>query len=418
MSAQPAPTNTIGIVLGELITASGIVREEILNEAELVSEQSTLPVGRVLVMGGHLGEGDLTSALRAAQMVREGKLTRRQATQALREAYNQCIPLEEIVDELLEYVPATRLGQLLASAQIVPITTLCKLEPRSGQHTLGQMLTTYGIISVTLLGHALDLLTLIRNSKISIAQAAEALRICCISSMPPEEALQRVVGENVFDKRQAKLGSLLIASGICNEGEILLAAEFGAEQNRPIGEVLFELGKIDSLILQATLTVQSMLAAGTLCEAQSIEVLRQVQAKHLPVEELIQDLRELKRRVVALLKSAVIISEKDINRAVELCPAHANDVARALVSSEIVDMQTIKNAVRCLAIMRNDGIKEEIAAAAMRHSKRTGMPIELAIKAVTALEKPITTISALGMKIIAESAEHFDPQPHFASGCA
>jgi hypothetical protein len=82
VSAQPAPTN-IGIILGELITASGIVREEILNEAELVAEQSTLPVGRVLVMGGHLGEGDLTSALRAAQMVRERKLTRRQATQAL-----------------------------------------------------------------------------------------------------------------------------------------------------------------------------------------------------------------------------------------------------------------------------------------------------------------------------------------------
>jgi len=412
VAAQSA--STIGIVLGELITASGIIRNEIFSEAEVVAEQSGLPVGRVLVMSGHLGEGDLTSALRAAQMVREGKLTRRQATLALREAYNQCIPLEEIVDELLDYVPATRLGQLLASAQIVPITTLCKLEPRAGQHTLGQMLTTYGIISVSLLSHALDLLTLIRNSKISIAQAAEALRICCISSMSPEDALQRVVGDRVFDRRLTKLGSLLTAAEICNDKDLLLAAEFGAEQNRPIGEMLFELGKIDSLVLQATLTVQSMIAAGTLCEAQSIEVLRQVQSKHLPVEELIEDLRDLKKRVVALLKSALLISDKDITRAIEICPAHTHDVARALVSSEIVDVQTVKNAVRCLALMRSENIKGDVAAAAMRHSKRTGMPIETAIRAASALDKPVT-ISALGMKIVDSVQEHFEQQPQFIS---
>src|ERR1700685_1350005 len=130
MAAKPS-TISIGAILRDLVTASGVVRPEIIEEARVHSERSGLPVGRFLVMAGHLAEGDLTSALRASQMVREGKLTRRQASQALREAYNQCMPFDDIVDEVLDYTPATKLGQLLVAANIVSSTNMSKLEDRT-----------------------------------------------------------------------------------------------------------------------------------------------------------------------------------------------------------------------------------------------------------------------------------------------
>lgn len=405
----------IGTILGELITASGIVRNEIVEEALVHGDAAGMPVGRVLVMSGHLGEGDLNSALQAAKMVREGKLTRRQAAQALREAYNQCIPFDQIVDDIIDYSPSTRLGQLLVAANIVPITTVSKLEERTKDTgifgpTLGQSLSSYGIISATLLRHAIELLTMIRNSRISIEQAAEALRACCAAKLPADVALRKVTGLAIEENQLARLGKLLSMADVATDDELLIAAEIGAEKNQPIGEILLHLGLIDELVLQAALTVQGMIAVGTLSEAQGLEILHQVQSQRVPVEQVLDELRALKKRIVELLRSAKLISEADIQRAIERFPNHAHDLARALVAASIVDLQTIKNAVRCLALMQSDGVQEELAAAALRNSKNTGMQIEASIRAASTVDRTFK-VSAVGMKVVDAVHQHFTASP-------
>jgi hypothetical protein len=155
-----------------------------------------------------------------------------------------------------------------------------------------------------------------------------------------------------------------------------------------------------------------MIAVGTLGETQGLEILRQVQKQGISVEDVLDELRALKKRIVELLKSAVIINDKDIQRAVEINPNYAHDIARALVAANLIDLQTIKNAVRCLAVMQSENIKEDVAAAALRHSKRTGMKIELAIRAASALDRPVK-MSAAGMKVVEAVHQHFET-PHLA----
>jgi hypothetical protein len=406
---------SIGTILGELITASGIVSGSIVEEAQVHAKECSMPVGRVLVMSGHLGEGDLNSALRAAKMVKEGKLTRRQATQALREAYHQCIPFEQALDEILEYFPATKLGLLLIKADIVSDTTLAKLEERTREggilgNTLGQALTAHGIISAALLTKAIELLTLTRESRITLDQAAEALRACCAAKLPADVALRKVTGEPIRENQLARIGALLTAAEIASREDILLAAEISAEANRPIGEILIELGIIDEYVLQATLTVQGMIAVGSLTENQGLEILHQVRCHRVPVEQVLDELRVLKKRIVELLKFATIIDERHIQKAIELHPSFAHDIARALMAANLVDLATVKNAVRCLALMQSEGIKEDIAAAALRHSQRTGMPIETAICAASALDGPVS-VSQAGMKVVDTVHQHFAPAP-------
>src|SRR5262249_23671771 len=163
----------------------------------------------------------------------EGKLTRRQAAQALKEAYNQCMPFDEIVDHVLEYVPSTKLGQLLVTANIVPVTTMAKLEERTKDKgilgtTLGQQLTHYGFISVSWLTKESELLTLTRNSRVSIERAGEALRACCAAKLPANVALERVVGERMDSSNLARLGELLSLAKVVSDTELLTAAEIGA----------------------------------------------------------------------------------------------------------------------------------------------------------------------------------------------
>ena len=407
---------SIGTILGELITATGILRTETFDEAKIHSSQSGLPVGRVLVMSGHLGEGDLTSALQAAQMVREGKLTRRQATQALREAYNQCMPLEHVVDELLDYSPSTKLGELLVAAKILNISKLSKLELQARQSnlTLGQILTRCGIISIALLSDAVQLLILMRSNQLSFTQAADALYACCSANLNIDAAIERIAGGTHCDLSQSRIGHLLQSASVITDEEQLLAAEMGIECSKTFGEVLVEYNVVEPYVLESAVSLQSMLVAGSLSQQQVTDLLKQVIARKCPLPQVLEELHQLKTRVVALLKSAVLINDDDIAYALRQFPAYADDTARALIAARLINLPTVRKTVHCLKLIQAQQITEDMAAVALRHSNRRGVSIEDALNIITT-DRPCT-LSTLGLKIVEAVQEHWEqPPPQLSS---
>ena len=103
---------SISNLTGELLTASGIITREIYAQALQQSQKSGSTVGRVLVNSGYIAEGDLRSALKAAQLVIGGRLNHRHAVMALKEACRQCLPLEEILNTMSCH-HAGPIGQLI-----------------------------------------------------------------------------------------------------------------------------------------------------------------------------------------------------------------------------------------------------------------------------------------------------------------
>jgi hypothetical protein len=409
---------SISTLLGELITAAAILRTETFDEARSQASQSGLPVGRVLVMSGHLGEGDLTSALQAAQMVREGKLTKTQATQALRQAYHQCMPLGDVVDELRDYTPQTMLGELLLAAKVVSISKLARFEPQARENslTLGQVLTRYGIISISLLSDAVQLLVLVRSNQINFQQAAATIYAICCSQADLDTTVAALTGKKQAELDQSRIGKLLQAAGVINDEEQLLAAEMGIESNRSYGEVLIEYKVLEPYVLDSAASLQAMLIAGSLTEVQVIDLLKQVIARQAPLHQILEELHDLKSRVVALLKAAVLINDDDIAYALRQFPAYSDDTARALIAAKFIDLPTVRKAVHCLKLMQAGQINENMAAVALRHSNRRGVSIEDAIKIMTD-DRPCT-LSTLGLKIVEAVQDHWEPPPQHLSSVA
>jgi hypothetical protein len=197
---------------------------------------------------------------------------------------------------------------------------------------------------------------------------------------------------------------------VATEEEILVAAEIGAEKNKPIGEVLIDLGMVEEQLLQAALTVQGMIAVGTLSETQGFEIVNQVKTQGIPVDQVLDELRALKKRIVDLLKTSVLINDKDLQHAIDLYPSYAHDVVRALIAAEIVDLPVVKNAVRCLALMQTRGISQDVAATALRNSTRTGLSIEQSIQQACSMSRP-PALHPVGAKVVEAVHQHFIASP-------
>jgi hypothetical protein len=149
-----------------------------------------------------------------------------------------------------------------------------------------------------------------------------------------------------------RLGELLLGAGVLDEKQVSIAAEIGVESDTPIGEVLFKLGLLPPLVLKAALRLQSMILSGRLSFPQAQELLRQVVEHKLPVEKVLQELGELKRQVLAFLKKARVVNEESARDAIKIYESLTDDASRAMMLARIVDMPTLRLAIRCVILMR------------------------------------------------------------------
>ncbi len=103
--------------LGELLIEASYVNREQLAASLDRASSSGLPFGRILVLSGVLTEGLLTGALNAQILIRDGKLSKAQAAEALKEAKQRQVSVEVQLKEKGFYdLPgrsSPRLGELL-----------------------------------------------------------------------------------------------------------------------------------------------------------------------------------------------------------------------------------------------------------------------------------------------------------------
>lgn len=314
---------SISTILGDLLTASGIVSEELFAEALNCAECSCLPVGRILVKAGALGEGDLSSALQAAQLVRENRLNRRNAIQLLRESYDQCLSCLDLANEMQRYQPMTKLGKLLIKSEILSQITIARLERHAllSNRPLGEIITADGIISQILLWQALELLCHIRRGVVSLSAAAETLRALCVSNLPLEEVLPCAVGDERSDWRK-RVGWFLECAGLVSTSNLSSALEIGLDTGKMIGQVLLERYGFDQKILTAALKVQALHLDGLLNMDEAVAILQRVATEKISVDKIMNEARAYK----------VIRSEAPV-AALQVPTIHEHHIGPASVAS-------------------------------------------------------------------------------------
>src|SRR6185369_13197020 len=91
--------------LGELLLAAELVDAEKLDEALRTSQETGLPLGRILVLTQLVSDELLSAALTAQVLIRDAKISKQQAVEGLKSARRRRVSLEQSLMEQGFYRP-------------------------------------------------------------------------------------------------------------------------------------------------------------------------------------------------------------------------------------------------------------------------------------------------------------------------
>ena len=368
---------TISEYAAELITDSGRVPIDVINQAHAIARRMRIPFGRTLVMAGYLGEGDLTSLLQAAVLLKQHKLTKRQAAPILRKALNECFSFNDLLAQ--ESKPASKLAKLLIAAKVITPEQVAELTARAERNslTLGRILVFEEVLTVRQLSETLYALALIRDNIIAEDVAVTALRSACAWGSTFKDALAHL--SITISPEKPRLGELLTGADILCEFDLLTSVEIGIEMEVPLAEVLLERELCSPVLLKAALRLQQMVASKRFNCTQAQELLRQAHVHCVPIEVVLCELSDLKRNIVEFLKHSRTVTEGDLLKAVEACPIHMDDLAQALIASGSLKIMHLKAAVHCLDLIQNDKISMTQSIFLFQHCVRSDISVAEAL---------------------------------------
>ncbi|MBX9949145.1 MAG: hypothetical protein K2Y39_08275 [Candidatus Obscuribacterales bacterium] len=375
-------------LLGQVLTTAGVVDVEVVSETYTSSDRDAEEMGRMLLHGGFLADADLRAALEAVKEVESGNLTPDQAAYALKFAYDNCLPfaaaLESTIMQAISVVNPNLLGELFLAANLVSEFQLAVAmdQARDCGLTLGRVLLLTQIITVPILEAAVELLRAVRDQQLLLHSAANALRLVAFEKLTLPEALRSVGMENQEEETRPKLGALLTGAGLIADFDAINAAEVGLENCKPIGQVFHESGLVTALVLRAALKLQQMIESALVTIQQAFELLRQVHNLQLPLEDLMKELGQLKSKMLSLLMQSGAVSQEEVSKAAGFFTGEATDVLTALVESQTITPQLMRDTARCVSLLESGKLKWELATMAILHCRRTGAELQDALTRV------------------------------------
>jgi hypothetical protein len=377
--------------LGELLRALGAVEATDLSETLKLAVQVGLPLGRALVLAGHLSEDELDAALEIQALIRQGNLTIPIASRAFAYVHGGQtlgMALEQSGWDRPDGITAypSRLGSLLFDAKIITKQQLDEAQ-RTSYETgmpLGRILGLMGLISPSQLAKALELQRMVRDHSITHNQAVLELHSGRTQELEVTLAQHGLVGQ-AGSKKTIRLGELLMLSGILNESDIMNALEHGLTSNKPLGDVLLDLGLVTRQILDLALEMQHAVCTGSLNIHAATDALHYIASTGkkpqtqdgswhaaLGVRESI--------RLGELLKMSGFIEDDDIKQAIDLSNRYPSLIGKMLVVSGAIDEATLLSALRCQFLLRNGHVSLDNAVKAMQLAKSRQLSLDDAME--------------------------------------
>ncbi len=378
--------------LGELLTQVGIVQPHELTEAIQTSSETGLPIGRVLIMSGYLTDQELQAAVQAQSLVKDKVIELDLALKALQTVSQEGLTLEQALRTLgwvnKRSATTAKLGEFLIAAE------LCSQEQldealRTSQETglpLGRILVLTQTVSDELLTAALTAQVLVRDNKITKDEAIQGLA----SARRRRVSIEVSLSDHGFYKApiraSIKLGELLVLAGLLNESDLMTALELGLAREMPVGQVLVQTGQMTRAGLDAALKIQDMVGNGTLHALQAAEALRQIVLKNISIAQAVAELGLLKSdpsetiRLGEILQAAGVVSDDDIQKAIELSTKNSALIGKMLLVSGMIDEVMLHSALRCQFLLREGFLKMEQAVVALNHCQKNHVSFDDALQ--------------------------------------
>lgn len=377
--------------IGELLIHLGLLTEGDLMEASHVAVDLGLPLGRALVMSDYLTDAQLKAIIQAQSMLKDNVIDMQTVGNAMKLVGETECPFEEALAKCgyspNEQATRNKLGDLLVEAAILTQQELSQALQQASEAgiPLGRLLAASRRLSPALLHACLNAQVLLRDGRITRAQALNALRSAHTKQTPFEQELADQGSYQAPSGARVKIGELFVLAGILSEEKVLEALEHCLLNQKMIGEVLLEENTITSEMLQAALRLQEAVDKRALTPLTASEALRRVHARNVTVDRALAEMGLLRSaaaerlRIGEFLVLAGAITQEQLQEAVKLSMMNNALIGKVLLLSGSLDKQTMHNALKCQFLMREGQLTEEQAVSLLQYCHRNQLTADQAL---------------------------------------
>ncbi|MBX9666128.1 MAG: hypothetical protein K2X93_00860 [Candidatus Obscuribacterales bacterium] len=356
--------------LGEILLEAGIISPDVLTQGLVIAKRATMPIGRVLIMSGHVSELDVECALNTQLSIRDGAIDVRMAKEMLRFSHVHQVNIDEAyrLNGIGRGIgPLPRMGKLVMAAGIVDDVGLkCALKhAQTTGYPLGRALVALRLIDESTLSTCVNLQILIRDRHISFLQAVRALQSIYSFKVPMEAALKAIGFAYHPHTAQPRLGEILVRAGLLAKEDSLIVAELGTESDAAFGQLLLKYNLVKPMVLEAAVQMQQMLGTPMLSKVRARRLLNLVNSMNVPLEKLFAEF-DLLDQVVAILRAAGMIDERTMRDTAASINDFEYTVAEVLIQRGLITKEMSRTALVLINEIQRNVVSYEKALDILR----------------------------------------------------
>ena len=286
--------------LAQLLIGASMVQQNDLVEALKSAKRLDVPLERALMLHKYISDQTLKPALEADHLVKNNKTSLELATKALILAKQNGIELEDALNVLGEVAAKSSqhnasavnpITALLVASEIITAQQLNEInqQAKDSEVPLGRFMLLNRIITRSTLTEVLNTQRLVKEGKISIQQAVQALSTAVQRKVSVSQILFEQGGFNESSGETLRLFELLWMTALLSESDFLDCLELELCSEKSFAQILLEQQLLSMEVLEAANTLLDMVGS-FLKPFQAAEALRSVKMKNISVYQALAEL--------------------------------------------------------------------------------------------------------------------------------
>ncbi len=375
--------------LGELLISWNLLSQTDLKEACNIANQTKMPIGKVLVMSGYINEKILKASIEIQTLIRHDKIDFNQATLAIKKIKSENLTVKEALDsigyqniETAHDSHGVKLGDILIGSRLITANQLeaALTQSKATGMPFGRMLVLCGVLSDSILTAALNAQILVRDKKVTLTQAIEALAEIRNRRSSIEEVLIEKGFYQLPKRHTLRIGELLVLAGIINEAQLVSSLEIGLITKKPIGEVLITNGYItsDDIINQA-LKLQNMVGTDSISNTEAIETLKLIFNEKIDFNSAITKVKISKPNQKITLNNFLQlvgkVKREDLHNATYECLQDDNIYQMVVQKTNIIKDEDLKAGIECINLIDRQTLTLEHACIAYDYCRQKNISL-------------------------------------------
>jgi hypothetical protein len=351
---------------GDLLVQLGLVSAVDLHDALIVAPQFGLPIGRTLMLSGRLTENELEVAIELQTLINQQQVSMEQAKKIATDVRGGVPPLVALRNAgAVAESEKTTLGQLLYEAGLVTneqIDQAQKSSYRMGMQ-LGRVLVLNGAITHQILAKALNAQQLLRDRKISKAQAVGMLGEK--SQTPRTVAAEAQQVRPAPATKSVRFSEFLVLSGLLSEAQMMHALETSMDKKLSLAQTIMDEGTVPPPVFEKATELYNKVCNGEMHLNDATD-----QVHRVMFGDPIANSRSQSPVLGELLKMTGMVSDDDIHEAISLSNKYPSLIGKMLVLSGAIDEATLIASLRCQFLLKHGYLSVEGAVNALQYSTK------------------------------------------------